>query len=247
MSISDDEKAEIHYLLDYLLMTRSNLEKVNPSELSPGMQYAFAWSRPRSEFIVAASKFLRRVIGEKLHKAELPDPFVRELSENTSGGENLAFVANALRSFMPLFVPLSEGKEASNFMDQLANDFIGIYWGDDPRFFSILPKSQGMHKRPFRLAYMRLGALDWEKYLAAAGLSAFERQDVVSSAYRTRWDTIRKWKDSILEQFDLVSHPPERPDWVRDEYSQDSDLILQKIAADGEAYWAEKNTARKVE
>jgi len=117
VSISDDEKAEIHYLLDYLLMTRSNLEKVNPSELSPGMQYAFAWSRPRSEFIVAASKFLRRVIGEKLHKAELPDPFVRELSENTSGGENLAFVANALRSFMPLFVPLSEGKEASNFME----------------------------------------------------------------------------------------------------------------------------------
>jgi hypothetical protein len=120
---------------------------------------------------------------------------------------------------------------------------MGIYWGDEPRFFSILPRRQGQHKRLYRLNWLRLSALDWDKYLAAVGMSARERHRIISDAYRTDWEAIRKWAAAIEDQYGFRSWPPRDPDWARREYHDNPQRVLEAIKRDGDAYWLEKSTA----
>ena len=244
MSVTEEEKAELHELLDYLLLARSGLEKIDPDSLTPGMQRYSSWSKPRQELVFNASRFLRRVLGVKIHTSEI-DLCSPELTVDGERNRNcLAVLANALRSFQPLFSPITNGEEQTEFVEKMIEDFMGIYWGDEPRFFHIDPRPQGSHIRPYRIARLRLTALDWEKYLAAAEVSVLERQTIISQAYRTSWDSIRKWKPAILEQFDLVSWPPQQPQWVLEEYNRDPEVIHEKIQRDGDLYWEEKRTAK---
>ena len=238
MSVSSEEREELHAALDYLLNARAGLERVDLAELV-GRQWYSAWSQPRGELVRAASKFLRRVLGEKLHAAEMSLLIETPLDEVPEGADVLATLANALRSFWPLFAPIVGGEEKDEFVANLVDDLIGVHWGDEPRFFQISKRTQGSPMRPFRVAYLRTSALDWEKRLAVVGFKPYERQSLVSQAFKTSWEAIRKWSQSINSQFDLVSHPPKSPELVLKAYHDDPEGFLQMIRDDGEAYWAE--------
>jgi hypothetical protein len=158
----------------------------------------------------------------------------------------MATLANSLRSFLPLFL---EGNDydftgRKEVIVRVIEDLMGIHWGDEPRFFSILPRRQGQHKRLYRLNWLRLSALDWDKYLAVVGMSARDRHRIISDAYRTDWEAIRKWAGAVEEQYGFRSFPPRDPDWVRREYSDNPQAVLEAIKRDGDAYWLEKSTAR---
>jgi hypothetical protein len=241
MSITENERKQLHDLLDGLLNTRQDLECIDVKSLKGGKNFFSTWSKPRSEFVEESSRFLRQVIGPYLHYHELSLLNESELVENDTEPDHLATVANAVRSFMPLFEAEKFGPTGMEFMSSMMTDFIGIHWGDEPRFFAVLPKNKGQHKRPFRIAYQRLGALNWELILKEAGVATVERQNTISSAYRTFWEAIRKWKYSIYESFDLVPGVWEHNEHEVEAFKVDSDKTLQRIQSDGDAYWVEKS------
>lgn len=232
-------------MLDALLNARGSLERLNVDELRPGMQFRAAWSKPRHDLFLQASRLFRRAIGPSLHQSELGLLFDSELQENATDADLLANLANAFRSFLPLF--LKEGtldwRADDEVIAKVIEDFMGIYWGDEPRFFTIHPRRQGQHKRLYRLNRLRLSALDWDKYLATVGMQTGERHRLISDAYKTDWDAIRKWARAIEDQYGFRSWPPRDPEWARREYADDPKKIYEAIRRDGEAYWLEKGAA----
>ncbi len=245
MSVSEEERETLHTILDALINARNSLERIDPSTLEPGMQYAQAWSGPRRDLTLQASRFVRRILGPRLHRAELAVLFETELEENCQHADVLPALANSLRTFLPLFMQES-GDEYSGrdeVIVRLIEDLMGIYWGDEPRFFSLQPRRQGQHKRLYRLNRLRLSALDWDKYLAVVGMSARDRHRLISDAYRTDWEAIRKWAAAVEEQYGFRSWPPHDPEWARSEFASDPESIIEAIRRDGDAYWVEKSTA----
>lgn len=244
MSIDLDERDSLHHVLDYLINARITLEKVEPKKLKAGFYHQ--WSKPRDDLFQEASIFLRRVLGSRLHDEEMKLLFATQLKENAVGADILATIANAIRSYLPLFMQKSrseyEGK--NEVIVRIIEDFMGIYWADEPRFFSSWPRRQGLHKRPYRIARLRLTALNWNKHLAVVGLSAHERHRIVADAYRTDWDAIRKWQYSTLEQFDLYSYPPKDAERAISTFLEKPDAIFSSIRRDGDAYWSERSTAQ---
>ena len=237
MKITERERESLHLALDYILNARAGLERIDLDQL-PNEQWYRAWSKPRSELFIKASEFLRRVLGTKLHTAELGLLLEFSLNKRDERWNTTMHLANAIRSFLPLFKPIENGQERDQFISNIVEDLVGIHWGDEPRFFEIAKRAQGSPKRPFRVAYLRRGALDWEKRLKLVGMSAQERQSIISTAYKTSWEAIRKWAQSIL-QFDLISHPPRFPQGVREFYEKYPEEFLLMIEVDGAAYTAE--------
>lgn len=170
--------------------------------------------------------------------------FEAELQENAQDSELMATLANALRSFLPLFMQKSDSEFSARdeTIVRIIDDFMGVYWGDEPRFFSVLPRRQGQHKRLYRLNRLRLTALNWDKYLAVVGMGARERHRIISDAYRTDWEAIRKWAGAIEEQYGFRSYPPEHPDWALEEYRENPEEVFAAIKRDGDAYWLERST-----
>lgn len=246
MTIDKDERESLHLMLDYLLNTRDKLEKIDPDTLDKGGQFYWLYTLPRHEFFNNASNFLRKLLGPKLHSAELALLFDLQLQEDTRNTDVPAVIANSLRSFLPLFMERAK-HEGETFGDEkiekIIEDLMGIYWGDEPRFFATAKKQQGSHKRPYRQARLRLAALNWDKYLAAAGLPVFERHAIISEAFRADWDTIRKWAKPIEELFGLIPHAPYFPEQAKAEYAENPSGVREAIQRDGDAYWLEKNTA----
>ena len=239
MTVSPEEREELHLALDYLLNARSGLERIAPGELKDTWQILTAWSEPRQELFREASKFLRSVLGEKLHAVEMAPLLEIQLSEDSDGFDVLAALVRALRTYLPLFAPIVDGKEREEFVANLIEDLVGIQLGDEPRFFQIAKRTQGSPMRPFRIAYLRRNALDWEKRLAVVEFKPYERQSIVSQAFKTSWEAIRKWSQSIELTGELISHPVQYPNEVLKAYRDDPEGFLQMIRDDGEAYWAE--------
>lgn len=246
MTIDTDERESLHVMLDYLLNTREKLEKIDLNKLDEGIELYWQYSLPRHEFFNNASNFLRKVLGPKLRSAELALLFSMQLHEDTRNTDVPAIIANSLRSFLPLFMERAK-HEGETFGDEkiekVIDDLMGIYWGDEPRFFATAKKQQGSHKRPYRQARLRLAALNWDKYLAAAGLPAFERHAIIVEAFRADWDTIRKWAKPIEELFGLKSYAPYFPEHAKVEYAENPSGVREAIQRDGDAYWQEKSTA----
>jgi len=244
VSVSDEERETLHTILDALINARNSLERIDPSTLNPGMQYSQAWSGPRRDLAWQASRLVKRILGPRLHQTELALLFEAKLHENSQDGEVLATLANSLRSFLPLF--LQDDRDGYLHGDEaimkIIDDFMGIYWGDEPRFFRPLPRRQGQHKRLYRLNRLRLTALNWDKYLETVGIGARERHRVISDAYRTEWDSIRKWAAAIEGQYGFRSYPPKDPDWARREYHSNPQQVHDAITRDGDAYWLEKSS-----
>ncbi|GEM_PF-2835589 len=246
MTIDKDERESLHFILDYLLNARAYLEKIDPQSLAKGAQFYETYSFPKQELFRNASIFLRRVLGTKLHQNRMSLLFDMELEEDSRNAVLPSIIADAFRAFLPLFMR-NATYEGETFGDEniekIINDLMGIYWGDEPRFFATAKKQQGSHKRPYRLAKLRLAALEWDKYLETVGLAPYERHSIVSKAFRTEWDTIRKWENRIAEQFGLSCYPPMFPDTAKSEYSENPEAVLQAIQRAGDAYWLERSTA----
>lgn len=246
MTIDKDERESLHLTLDYLLNTRQNLERVYADSSPENLQSFWAYKLPRHEFFWDASNFLRRVLGPKIHSDELRLLFDMELEEDTKNAAVLSVIAHSLRAFLPLFMERAahrgEAFDEENIRKIVA-DLMGVYFGDEPRFFATAKKQKGAPKRPYRLALLRLAALKWDKYLAAAGLSAFERHRVISEAFRTEWDTIRKWAKPMEQQFGWVAQNPAFPDDPKEEFADNPAAVFEAIRRDGDAYWLEKSTA----
>lgn len=244
MSVSDEERETLHTILDALINARNSLERIEPSTLQPGLQYSQAWSQPRRDLAWQASRLVKRVLGPRLHNAELAILFETELEENSQHSDLMAAIANSIRSFLPLFMQRSDDEFSGReeVIVRVIEDMMGIYWGDEPRFFAISPRRRGQHKRLYRLNRLRLSALDWDKYLAVVGMSARERHRLISDAYRTDWEAIRKWAGAVEEQYGFRSWPPRDPDWAIREFKENPQGVLDAIARDGDAYWRERST-----
>lgn len=247
MSVSADEREALHMMLDAILNSRAYLERMDTSELQPGAQFSKAWSTPRGDLFTQASKLIRRAIGPQLHQAELNLLFEAELEESPSDAELMATISNAIRTYLPLFMKegTDEWRDTDEVIVRIIEDFMGIHWGDEPRFFTVYPKRQGQHKRLYRLNRLRLSALDWDKYLDVVGLTACERHNLISTAYRTDWDAIRKWSGAIESQYGFCSSPPRYPDNARKEYAENPEKVMAAIQRDGDAYWQEKTSAKQ--
>ena len=246
MTIDKDERDSLHLILDALLNARDSLERVDPKSLASGQQFFLGWSKPRKDLVRNGSVFLRRVIGPRLHEEEMKLLFETVLVEDEVGADLAATIANSLRSFLPLFMRKGryEGDGSNEVIERIIEDLIGLCWGDEPRFFSPWPRRQGLHKRPYRLAKLRLSALNWDKYLSAVEMPAQQRHNIISEAYRTDWEAIRKWTKSIDEQFDLRPYSPENIESTKQEYASDPKAVIASIRRDGDAYWLERNTSQ---
>lgn len=246
MSVSKEERETLHLMLDAMLNARDSLERIDPTKLEPGLPFSSAWSRPRKDLCLLGARLVRRALGEKLHHSEMTQLFDTELEENASEQDLLATIANSLRSFLPLFMSQgdSEWRNDDEVIVRVIEDFMGIYWGDEPRFFKVAPRVQGQHKRLYRLNKLRLSALDWDKYLAAVGMAARRRHRIISDAYRTEWDAIRKWASIVEAQYGFRSYPPRDKASARREYDAYPDFVLASIHRDGDAYWLEKTGAK---
>lgn len=69
--VSNDERETLHVILDALLNARGTLERIDPNSLPEGMAYNKGLSERRRELTLNGSRFLRRIIGEELHTAEM--------------------------------------------------------------------------------------------------------------------------------------------------------------------------------
>jgi len=247
MSVPHEERERLHVVLDYLLNARSTLERVDKRKLASSSGYMQGWTRPLDSLATEASVFLRAVLGERLHQELMESLFTAALSENSKSTEVPATIANSLRVFLPLFMREGryEGLDANEVIVSIVDDLMGVYWGDEPRFFAIADRWQGTHKRPFRLAKLRKTALDWDKYLKAVGVSARERHEIIARSYRTDWEAIRKWSKPIYEAFDLRSWPPDNVEYAISQFRENPNAIYEQIAQDGEAYWIEKRSAKE--
>jgi hypothetical protein len=245
VSIPSAERETLHVMLDALLNARESLERLNPERLERGMQFRYAWSNPRHDLFLLASRLMRRAIGPRLHQEEMRQLFNSELEVDAPHAEVLVTVANSIRSFLPLFMKAGscEWRNDDEVISRIIEDFMGIYWGDEPRYFSIQTRRQGQHKRLYRLNKLRLSALDWDKYLAIVGVQTRERRRLISDAYKTDWDAIRKWARAIEDQYGFRSWPPRDPEWARREYAEDPEKVHNAIRQNGEAYWLEKSAA----
>ncbi len=244
MTVSSEERESLHYVLDALLNARLSMEKVDVSRLAREQIYR-VWLQPRGDLFRDASIFLRRVLGQKLHHEEMRSLFETRLVEDAAGAELAATIANAFRSFLPLFMRHAKYElDGSEVIEHIISDLMGQYWGDVPRFSSPAPGRQGLHKRPYRLARLRLSALDWDKFLALVGVPTYERHAFIVRAYRTEWEAIRKWAVSIEEKFDLHSYPPRYPEYAQSQFDTDPQAIWSSIQRDGDAYWLERGTAQ---
>lgn len=245
MTIDKGERETLHFILDYLLNARQNLEKIEPEKLHEGAQVREAYINPRHELIRNAAIFLRRVVGHKLHQELLWQLFETKLKENHHGPEVPIIIANSIRVFLPLF--MKEANYAGETfgeenIEKILDDLNGIVWGDEPRFFAIArKKTQGSHKRPYRLARLRLAALEWDKYLEAVGVPAYERHGLIAKVFKTEWDTIRKWAKPMQKQFGLEPEPPYFLEDAKRQYAENPSAVYDAIQRDGDAYWQEKS------
>lgn len=245
MTINNTERELLHYALDNLLNVRARLEQIDPSTLKPGSEFSNGYFIPRHQLFLQAAEFLRRAIGEKLHQSEMRLLFDLELEEDCEHTEIAATLANSIRSFLPLFMQKGSyegfdfGKEN---IDQIISDLMGIYWGDAPRFFSISDKTQGSPKRPYRITKLRLAALNWDKHLAAVGVTTQERHGIIAAAFKTDWDTIRKWGKAIEDRWGFLPYPPSDIERAKTAYFDDPEAVLNAIKRDGHAYWIERKT-----
>lgn len=232
-------------VLDYLLNARETLERVDRDSLAPGGAYSQGWSYPLNTLVGEASIFLRSVLGEHLHSETMALLFEADLQENCQSTEIVATLANAIRAFLPLFMRTGRYESLDNeeVIVSIIEDLMGIHWGDEPRFFSILPRRQGQHKRLYRLNRLRLSALDWDKFLATVGMAAYERHRIISDAYRTEWEAIRKWAAAVESQYGFRSWPPRDAEWAMHEFETNREGVMTSIRRDGEAYWLEKSAA----
>lgn len=250
MSVSKEERETLHVILDALLNARETIEGIDPSTIQSRRQQIEAITRPREELCRNGSVFLRRVLGPDVHRERLALLFEADLVENAVGAQLAATIANSLRVFLPLFMRQEKyegetyGQNLTENIEKIISDLMGMYWGDEPRFFSLWPRRQGSHKRPYRIARLRLTALDWDKFLNAVGIATRDRHSFISDAYRTDWEAIRKWAKSIESQFDLRSYPPRDTEWARQLFQEDPEKIYQAILRDGDAYWEERGSAR---
>lgn len=245
MTVPDTEREALHRMLDALLDARQSLERVDRNSLKPGTEFYEGWSKPRGQLCKDASILARRAIGPRLHDAELNLLFDFELEENARHADVLATLANALRSFLPLFMREADEvtSETEEVILRVIDDFMGIHWGDEPRFFSIYARRQGQPKRLYRLNKLRLTALDWDKYLATVGVGTRERHGRIAEAYRTDWEAIRKWASAVEDQYGFRSWPPRDPERARREYAAEPERIHNAIRRDGDTYWREKRAA----
>ena len=243
MTISNSEREDLHSILDALINARNSLERIDQDDLISGAQIFHSWTQPRRDLIWSASRLIRRLLGPRLHYAELQLLFDTELEENSSDTEILMTLVQALYSFFPLFLFEGTPEHLSDdeVISQVMEDLRGIHWGDSPRFFSVQPRRQGQPKRPYRISMLRLSALNWDKYLEVVGMKPYQRHNLIAQAFKTDWDTIRKWARPIEDQYGSRSRPPEDIDYAKDRFLKNRDAILSFIKRDGAAYWIEKS------
>ena len=66
--------------------------------------------------------------------------------------------------------------------------------GDEPRLFARIKVAERRRPNAYRLAFLQLKALEWERVLKARGRGAADRHALIQGAFRgTDWSAITKW------------------------------------------------------
>lgn len=93
-----------------------------------------------------------------------------------------------------------DGRDRRYSVRAAAREVRSIANGDAPKVLANRRSVSGQPANAFRLAQLRVVALQWDAFLKANGLKASERQSMIAAAYaETSWDVIRKWKAPVRQ------------------------------------------------
>jgi len=115
-------------------------------------------------------------------------------------GNGLRLIANRLQAISPFMQgEWPDGLTYNDFVEEV----YAIAGGDAPYILSQAEKRRGKQGNSFRLATHKLNALMWAQVLHRRGVEANRRQSILSSAFGSTWEAIRKWKAECIEKLGL--------------------------------------------
>lgn len=220
MSLTDDEIGRIYRQLAELLKKRDYLELAvangRPRE---------ALSKRRLRLLEDAFALVADILG--------PNGF-REYPESLATVEIQKFVGQILLGF-PLAIPKNNGWR--HVFQEIGREIWMLQHGDVPTLLSPSIQRPGRHPKYRELCVLRSSAVLWDLHLKAKGISLWERRRNIEHAFRTPWDTIRKWRSLIAKMHgehraNELIHTAEAGKWRI--YEGD---YLQYLTNEGEVYW----------
>lgn len=240
--VSIDERKRLHDILDALLNEREYLEKWSEqAHTIIGIQLLQRGVFPARDLHRNASKLLVQLLGEEVRSMAL-----------LYGQTGLDSFAETARLLLPAFSQpkpkslkmqmLSEFADSFPDPEEIIDDLVGVVEGDEPRTFQIVRRNKGQPMRPYRIAKLKCRALYWEKLLKKMEHPTKTRHDIISDAFRTDFETIRKWKYSALKVLGERNFEMEVSiqDTAPNQYEKAIDYFVSEIKNDGEKYWNEK-------
>ena len=138
--------------------------------------------------LVSAIRLARDLCGEDLLRE------VYGVSATDSRADQLKQIARRTNLASYIFLPFDD---EPNGLRQVAQEAYAIAEGAPPDLFA-----QVGNISKYRIDVCRFDALRWLAYLNGfEGLSTAERQAAVTVAFKTPWETLRKWKAQLTDRW----------------------------------------------
>lgn len=193
--LSDDSQ-RLLTRVQALLIARASLEyAINRGPIEPAeteQQWRLRLGREAVEIFLQADRLLPDIIGDAPFEVLFPSGIEPDAISDIRS----AFVRR-LKLFRRLLSRPSWGASLNRLIGEIA-DMSG---GDQPEILMPARRNSGQAKQPTKIARKRLGALCWDIHLKSIGVATVERQTAISTAYRTSWEAIRKWRGSCETTF----------------------------------------------
>lgn len=218
-----------------LLNARATFERamargpIEPAEDEP--HWEVRMEQRAYQIFLEADRLFADLIGETAFKTIFPDD-----PSSQSASMKRWELARRLSVFKRL---LSEPRWGE-VLRALTLEIRDMDGGDQPNVLYPERRSPGQAKQPTKVARMRLRALCWHEHLRSKGIETNRRQTAIASAYRTAWDSIRRWRDScetvfgkqdVATQLRYASH-----DWYWD-WSDEGIEWAAALETDGGDYY----------
>lgn len=244
MTIDSEERERLHTILDALINARNRLDAADLKLIKRKGLWQSARLYVRHEFFEMVLNLARYVIGDKLHNEEFELLHTIDLTKQTESPDDALILAYALNTMAPFLVRPENRRELGETKEvirAIIDDLEAVSRGDQSRLIPTPTGKQGLNRRPFRIAKLRHTALKWDKILIKFGVPTQERRRVISTAYRTDWEAIRKWPNSIWKNSRISLDSPSHIDYLHFECADNLQKIYEHIQRDGDVYWRERS------
>lgn len=219
MRLKEKQRANLHKQLDKLLDLREAL----PAGFSRrGLD-------KRQSLFEEACFFAGKVIGPKGFIYYFDDLERDDISE---------FLG---RMMLVLLLVIPEDSPWRDIFADAAKEVLMLHHGDIPTLLAPAARPRGAHPKHRQISIMRSSAFLWDIHLAAHGVSLLERRQKIEQAFRTPWDTIRKW-GKLPEKLHGEKHAAHLIAVARKgRWRYPFSNYQQDLTDEGERYWAMLN------